>query len=288
MSSFSFCQQTEKLNVDSLKLELAKFLVEKNQLKNLEEFTVKNRGVYLGGIHKKKLDEELKNGLYVFNNNSNHSFSFFIIINDNSFTILDISTFQGLKESIKQFLIFADKEKYCHQIINDYTSRLLSVHYNINRNPINRANLNCEYESKPTKSTYDLNLLKTKLAEFLIEKEEIKDIDYIFKYPEFLIVNKTGIYYGIKDDEKMDSGVYSFGFANLDSTIKFYIVILNKDWTEIFDIDSFENLLDGINKILDFAENHNYCHLRTVQILEQIIKMKRIESCLDNPNFELP
>ena len=288
VSSFGFCQQTKKLNVDSLKLELAKFLVRKNQLSNLEEFSVKNRGLYFGGIHKNKLDEELKNGIYVFNNNSTHSYSFFAIIDDNSFRILDISTFEGLKESIKDFLIFADKQNYCNQITNDYISRFLNVHYNINRNPRNRLNRNCEYDLKHTKSTFDINSLKNKLAEFLLERKELENMEFYLNYPDFLMVEKFDIFYGIKEDQKMDCGIYSFGLLNQVEETKFHYLILNEDWIETFDNDNIESLSNGINKILDFAENHKYCHLRTRQIIQELIERQNLKSCFDNPTFDLP
>src|SRR5690606_27875315 len=131
-------------------------------------------------------------------NGSNHNYIFYVLIDENSFKILDISTFHGLKESINQFLFFADKQNYCEQIINDYLSRFLNVHYNINRNPRNRINRNCEYESRSIKSTFDINSLKIKLAEFLVDKKELKNMEFFFNYPEFLLVEKFDIYYGIK------------------------------------------------------------------------------------------
>lgn len=287
LSSFGFCQQTKILNVDSLKLELAKFLVEKNHLKNIEEFTVKNRGIYLGGIHKNKLDKELKNGLYAFNNNSTHSLSFFVIIDDNSFSILDISTLQGLKESIEETLKFADKQNYCVEIIETYISGLINVYYSINRNPRNRLDKNCEFEIKPIRSIFNLNSLKTKLAEFLVEKEEIKDMDTYIKYPDDLFISKMDIYYGMDENKNIESGVYTFAYLDGEKQNSYYF-ILNEDWIEIFDIESTEGLDNGINKILTFSENQKYCHLKTGQIIKSLIKIKYTNSCLDNPVFDLP
>lgn len=123
-SNLSFCQETEKLTVESLKLELAEFLVKKNQIKS------NDKRVNFSGIHKNQVDENLKSGIYVFNNGSTHSLPFFVIVNNNSFNILDISNFQGLKDSISKTLDFAKKQNYCSEIIQDYISRLINVHFN--------------------------------------------------------------------------------------------------------------------------------------------------------------
>jgi len=281
VSNFSFCQETEKLTVESLKLELAEFLLEKNQIKSIEKH------ISFRGIHKNKIDKKLKNGIYVFNNASTHSLSFFVIVDNNLFSILDISSFQGLKDSVKRTLEFANKQNYCSEIIADYISRLISVHYRINRNPRRRTNKNCEFELKPTKSTYDLNSLKLKLAEFLVEKKELNDIDEYFKYSDFLLVSKMDVYYGVDQEKKVECGVYTFAYLENDEP-NLYYAIVNEDWIEIFGLESSKKLSDGINKVLDFAENHNYCHSKTRQIIEQLIGIKYLESCFDNPTFELP
>ncbi|WP_179340033.1 hypothetical protein [Winogradskyella ludwigii] len=288
VSNFGFCQETEKLTVENLKLELAEFLVKKKQIKNLEAYTTKNLNLYFGGIHRKELENELLNGIYVFNNASSHSLSFFVIIENNSFSILDISTLQGLKDSIARTLEFANEQKYCAEIIQDYISRLVDIHFRINRNPNRRLNKNCEFELKPTKSTYELKSLRLKLAEFLVKQNEIENIEYYFEYDLFLMVRTFEIYYGIDKKENIDCGVYSFEFLNEEYDQNRYYVIVNEDWLEIFEIESSGTLSDGINKILDFAESHKYCHLKTGQIIEQLIGKKYSESCFDNPTFKLP
>jgi len=281
-SNFGFCQETEKLTVESLKLKLAEFLLEKKSIKSIDQH------INFYGIYKNKIDEKLKNGIYVFNNASSHNRSFFVIVEDNSFSILDISTLQGLKDSIAKTLEFANKQKYCTEIIQDYISRLVNVHFRVNRNPTSQLNKNCEFELKPTKSTYELKSLRLKLAEFLVKQNEIENIEYYFEYDLFLMVRTFEIYYGIDKKENIDCGVYSFEFLNEEYNQNRYYVIVNEDWLEIFEIESSGSLSDGINKILDFAESHKYCHLKTGQIIEQLIGKKYSESCFDNPTFELP
>lgn len=281
VSNFGFAQQTKKLTLDSLKLELAKFLVEKHQFKDVTE------RVTFYGLHKDKVDENLKNGIYGFANGWTHSLKFFVIIENNKFYILDISTLQGLKESINKTLIFCDKMNYCVEIIDNYILRLINVHYTFNRYPRSLINPNCRFEKQPPKSTFDLNSMKTKLAKFLIEKKEIKDIDRYYKYPDDLSVFKLDIYFGVEEDKNISCGVYTFAYIEKENP-NFYYLVLNEDWIDIFDIESKANLSAGINKILDFAENQKYCHLETGQIIKELIEIKYTKSCLDNPNFELP
>ncbi len=281
VSNFGFSQPTKKLTLDSLKLELAKFLVEKHQIKDVTQ------NVNFYGLHSDKVDENLKKGIYAFKPSWNHSSIFFVIIEDNTFDILDISTLQGLKESINKTLVFSDKMNYCVEIIDDYISRLINVHYTFNKYPRSLINPNCKFEQEPTKSSFDLNSMKTKLAEFLIEKKEIKDIDNYFEYPDNLSVFKLDIYYGVEEGKNIACGVYTFAYIDKENP-NFYYLILNEDWIDIFDIESKANLSAGINKILDFAENQKYCHLETGQIIKELIEIKYTKRCLDNPNFELP
>ena len=280
-ANFSFSQETEKLTVENLKIELKEFLVEKNQVYS------NNTRVSFHGIHKNKVDKNLKSGIYVFNNGSNHSLSFFLIIENNSYNILDISTLQGLKKSIASTLEFANRQNYCSEITKDYISRLIGVHYNVNRNPRNIGDGNCEFEKMPTKSTFNLNSMNLKLAEFLLEKNELNDIDQYFNNSDYLLVAKMGVYYGIDKIKKVECGIYTFSYLENEES-NFYYAIVNEDWIDFFGLESSINLTDGINKILDFAENHDYCHLKTGQIIEQLIGIKYSESCFDNPTFELP
>ncbi|WP_397362545.1 hypothetical protein [Olleya sp. R77988] len=267
---------------ESLKLELAQFLVEKNEISSIEDV------ISFRGIYKKQIEEKPENGIYVFNNGSSHCLSFFVIVDKNSFNILDISTLQGLKDSIALTLEFAIKQKYCTEITNNYISKLINVYSTINKNPRRSLDLNCEFELKSTKSIYDIKSLKLKLAEFLVRQNEIKNIDYYFKNELFLIIETLEMYYGIDKEKNINCGVYSFAYLNDDYNEKHYYVIVNEDWIEIFETVSSENLFTGINKILDFAENHKYCHLKTGQIIEKLIEYKYSESCYSNSEFKLP
>ncbi|WP_299223558.1 hypothetical protein [uncultured Aquimarina sp.] len=288
VSSISYSQETKKISFDDLKIELENFLVEKNQIRYLEKDSVKIGRLYIGGIHNKLLDKQLKNGIYVFNNNSTHSLSFFVIIENNSYDILDISTLSGLIESAKKVIVFSNKQNYCYEITIDYLSRLIGVHYNINRNPRYIGNKNCKSELKPIKSIFTLNSLKLKLAEFLVEKSEFKNIDYYFKDSYYLGINRTDFYYGMpKENENIDCGIYSFAnYEKYEPNI--YYVIVNEGGIEIFEMKNEKNLNTLISKILSFGEDQRYCHLKTTQIIKQVFENYDYSSCFINWTKELP
>lgn len=143
--SFGYAQQNKELTLDSLKLELAKFLVKKKQLKNLEVYTEKKQGLNFRGIHDFSTVEKLKNGIYTFSNFSSHRLVFFVIVEDNTFHILDVFSKDDLKVSVDKTLDFCFKQKYCTEIISDYITRLFRVHYVVNK-AWKRSDFDCKYE----------------------------------------------------------------------------------------------------------------------------------------------
>ena len=285
---FGFSQQSEELTLDSLKIELAKFLIQKKHLKNIEAYTEKKQNIYISGIHKRGTIKTLKTGIYNFRINSSHSIAFFVIIKENTFDILDISTFNGLKSSINKLLEFSNKQEYCAEIIFDYISRLISVYYRYNKRMLKIKDKNCEFGKEPIKSIYDLNKFKLKLAEYLIKKGDIKNIDYYFENDLFLLIEKFDMYFGIREDKNVECGLYSFIFYDEEDEPNYYYVIVHEDWLDFIGKNSFENLEKFINKILDFSENHKYCYIKTIQIIENLIERHNSVSCLKHPVFDLP
>lgn len=138
------CQQNELLTKENLKLELVNFLVKKQLLKNINEYNEDKRVVNLRGIHKNKVEDNLRTGIYAFSLNRTHNKAFFVIVDGNSYTILDLTSKEELLVSIKNTINFCEKQKYCVTITNDYVSRLIGVFYNINKNPNNRGDINCK------------------------------------------------------------------------------------------------------------------------------------------------
>lgn len=139
-------QVSDKLTFDTLKIELINFLSSKNELdKSRAEKLKKGENSFnLNGLFNNRHDGELINGLYSFSIFSSHSKGYFVIVENNSFTILDLSSREGLDKAIKDVLDFSERSKYCVSISSDIVSRLIIVYYNINKNPLAGFDLNCE------------------------------------------------------------------------------------------------------------------------------------------------
>ena len=129
-------QVSDKLTFDTLKIELINFLSSKNELdKSRAEKLKKGESSFnLNGLFNNRHDGELINGLYSFSIFSSHSKGYFVIVENNSFTILDLSSREGLDKAIKDVLDFSERSKYCVSISSDIVSRLIIVYYNINKN----------------------------------------------------------------------------------------------------------------------------------------------------------
>ena len=139
-------QVVDKLTFDSLKIELINFLSSKNELdKSKAEKLKKGENSFnLNGLYNNRHDGELINGLYSFSIFSSHSKGFFVIVENNSYTILDLSSREGLDKAIKDVLDFSERSKYCVGITRDIVSRLVTVYYNKNKYPLAGFDLNCE------------------------------------------------------------------------------------------------------------------------------------------------
>ena len=140
-----FSQDDKKLTFDNLKPFLIDFLFEKNQL-SLERVDKLKSGEHdfnLRGVFNNKRDGELINGIYAFSNFSSHSKAFFVLVENNEFTILDLDNRDGLDVSIKNVLDFSERNKYCVLITSEIITRLLKVYYNKNVNPLIGQDINC-------------------------------------------------------------------------------------------------------------------------------------------------
>lgn len=283
--SFGYSQQNKELTLDSLKLELAKFLVKKRQLENLEVYTEKKQGLNFRGIHDFSTVEKLKNGIYRFSNFSSHKLVFFVVVEDNTFDILDVFSINDLKISVDKTLDFCFKKKYCTEIISDYVTRLFRVHY-LENMTWKRNDSDCKFERKRTKSVFSLIKLKMKLADYLFNKKIIEN--EIF-FDSIYVEDLYSIYYGIDEKKDIDCGVYSFLYLHDDDYSKnIYYVIVNEDWIDFIAIDNKQDLRKSIQMIIDFSVNHKYCYLKTAQIIENLLERSETNSCLKNAVFKLP
>ncbi|WP_431107683.1 hypothetical protein [Winogradskyella poriferorum] len=286
--SFGYAQQNKELTLDSLKLELAKFLVKKKQLKNLELYTEKKQGLNFRGIHNFSTVEKLENGIYTFSNFSSHRLVFFLIVEDNTFHILDVFSIDDLKVSVDKTLEFCLKQKYCTEIISDYITRLFRAHYTENMT-WKRNDSGCKFERKRTKSVFNLMKLKIKLANYFLNQKVIENINTDYLYESIFVEDLYSMYYGVDEEKEIDCGIYSFLYLHDDDySENVYYVIVNEDWIEFIAIDSKQEISKSIQMIIDFSVNHKYCYLKTTQIIDKLLKMRETNSCLKNAAFKLP
>lgn len=138
-------QIVNELTYDSLKIKLVDFLQNQNEIDSLRAEKLKSgeHTFNLRGLFNNRMDKKLINGVYAFSSLSSNSKAYFVIIESNSFTILDLSTRVGLDKAIKDVLDFSERSKYCVAISSEIVSRLVTVYYNINKNPLNRSDINC-------------------------------------------------------------------------------------------------------------------------------------------------
>lgn len=283
------CQGQTKTELEVVQEKITDLLFEKGLIKK-DEFqrAIKNRSfVNIQGLYNSIDSENFKDGIYSFSEGT-HSVVYFFIYENGRIKILDLSSQIGLAESIKSLLEFSSRRDFCIEIVDDYLSRLIGVHYSINRNLKSRLDVNCEWEKLSNKSSYNFNQLHLVLAEYLLEKGEIKDIEYYLNNSDYLLLEKTGIYYGMpKDNELLDVGIYSFSNIESYSEQKYYLLIFEGGY-KILSIDSKEDLFNSINKILIFGEENDYCHKRIIPILQYLIGKHYSKKCMDNFTLALP
>jgi hypothetical protein len=124
-----FSQESRKLTFENLKLEIIEYLFKTKYTFNIL------------GLQNGTKEGELINGIYVF---SADKYGYFVIVENNLYTILDVSSRHNLDVALLQLINFCDRNKYCVEITNDYVAKLLRTYYNENKN-LNRAlDINCE------------------------------------------------------------------------------------------------------------------------------------------------
>lgn len=280
------CNSQTSTGLEELKNNIHKIILDKGYNMNLSpETSMKKMSIY-GLYNEIEQKENLKNGIYGVSFGS-HLMSHFFIYNNGRITFLDLSTLRELQESIKKLFDYSIEHKYCYDLVEDYLSRFINVHYLINRNLRKRIDTNCEKENISENSIYKVEDVKLRLAEFLRDEGYIKSVKYYQNNPEILLLAKTGIYYGLPEDyENIDSGIYYFTYLNKSEIEKNYLLIREGN-IEI--LSRKENSInDLINKILIFADENGYCHQKINIILEQIIDDYFLNDCSEYIKIKLP
>jgi hypothetical protein len=146
-------QVPAKLTFEKLKHDMIDFLVEKKDIDKDRASKLKSgeHTFNLRGVNNNLTEGILKDGMYAFSSFTSHKNAYFVLVENERYIILDISTRKGLDDSIKNTLDFGERNKFCVEIINDYVSRLIGVYYNINNNPRAGHDVNCEKGVTDTK-----------------------------------------------------------------------------------------------------------------------------------------
>lgn len=149
-------QNIQRLTFEKLKVETLNFLVKKSELKKerSEKFKSGEYNAYvLKGVINNSQGGKVVNGMYVFYLLDEYSKKYYLLVEENNYTILDVSTRANLDESIKITLDYCEKNKYCVNLINEYIPVLVKAFYSTNKNPMNGHDVNCESGVK------DINVL---------------------------------------------------------------------------------------------------------------------------------
>jgi hypothetical protein len=140
-------QDGGKLTFERLQQEVHKYLSQNDEIYIIQDrnHKVTKESVSISGIHNIGiLNNDPTDGVYVFSMNITLAKVYFLLIDGNKFTILDIQTRTNLDNSLNLLLNFCDEHNYCETIITDYVSRLTRVYYNLNKWKGQRTDLNCE------------------------------------------------------------------------------------------------------------------------------------------------
>jgi hypothetical protein len=114
-------QVNNELTFDSLSLKLIDYLyskgeIDSNRVKKLKD---KEYKFSLVGFFNKTEKGDLKDGVYIFSSLSSHSQIFYVIVENNTFQILDFSKREELDDALKKVLDFSDRKKYCVDITKE-------------------------------------------------------------------------------------------------------------------------------------------------------------------------
>ncbi len=289
--SIGSCRSQHNVELDSVKKVVAKFLLDKGEWNDQQhsKYIKTEKGFSIRGIYNKLNSEKLKEGIYWIYRGT-HTREYFLLYEDEKTSILDISTQEELSKSINKALEYFAKRGFCIEIINEYLSKIIRIHYSINKNIRKRSSKdpNCKEKQKVVNSQLDLNQLSLGLVKYLIKKDKFKSINQYLDNPRNLVIKSPNIYYGISEENgEVDIGMYFFyNFEDPDRQL-FYLLVGEGNY-EILSIDSDESLNESINDVLSFIEDNGFCHKIAISFIEELINSYYSNSCLESLKKELP
>ncbi len=81
--------------------------------------------LHISGALNNTFDDKLKVGVYIF---ILKNYTFFLLINENNYQILDFRDKHGLDMSLLRLFEFCDNRHYCIDIISTYVTKLITIY----------------------------------------------------------------------------------------------------------------------------------------------------------------
>ncbi|GAB5398566.1 MAG: hypothetical protein Aureis2KO_01510 [Aureisphaera sp.] len=269
-----------------LKQSIGKILLAKESI-TLEELNL-GKGFSIYGLHQGKINyENPRKGIYGISTGTHNPVNLFIY-EESKIVFLDITSFEELLISLREVLEYSFKKNYCLEVTNDYIFRLIRLHYNINRNPKSRLDINCKLPKRTLKSIYNLMDLKLELAEELVTLGKIENINVFLDNTVSLALQKLGMYYGNVDlDNKLDIGIYNYTIINTEQKTNKYFV-LNEGHYRLLKLDNPEDYIKTLQEIVLFGEDNNICSEKIIWLIEKISNDFLANSCFKTSVKDLP
>jgi len=145
--------QEKSISKKILMPQLVSFLNQQSEIKDYElvGFNKGERELEIYGSMNNYRKDEFIDGVYTFYNSVTHHKTYFLLIDNGEFKILNIATLDGVKKSMTDLIDFCERKKYCGEITNEYVTKLLVTYTKINKKPNNRVDNNCKSGVKDVK-----------------------------------------------------------------------------------------------------------------------------------------
>ena len=133
MISVSNCA-SQKIKRSDILDKLAYYLNKKGDLSDADyrRYKKTKHGVVFFRLFNGLDSVQMREGVYRFSISKAHHRDFFFIYDDNKIEILSVITINDLANSIAVFLTYADKKRFCVDVINKYISSFTYSHFVIN------------------------------------------------------------------------------------------------------------------------------------------------------------
>lgn len=288
-----YSQTAEVLNYDHLKEGFGHYLIEKEYLKNIEEYRRIEKNYEISGAFNQISNKDsIGEGIYKIWSGGNHTNPFYIIVEGNDYKFLNIYAKDDLVISLNEIVKFSKRKAYCKEVVKSYIKQILQWDSRLQVKRKFDCNLNYELE-RPSSGLTAIDI-KFKIISFLTQEKIIKEDDvflfWIEKVDEFRL--DKNMEYLDEQDEKMifSQGYYSFTIVNLNTDyVTEYYFLLGDQEIELVSMNGGEALSQEFQSLLNFGLKQKYCVEKVNYILDEYIDHHwSVESCLKQIQKELP